>query len=534
MSVYTWPETGETLTFTDRVDILFDFYLSSDSALSILKRENLQLLDSSTFRHNLWYCALADSSRESTIEVGNRIHRRPDTRLASARLADGRVSLHGVPADSYFVHQYYLDNRGQTGGTAGVDIDAVEAWEIPVFDSSVVVAILDDGFNAHPEFAGGRLLKGYDFAGLSLFNADPDDSAAPGVFKNHGMACAGILAASHNGTGIAGVCGVCKILPLKILHDIGVGDAQTPFRFAEIAADAIDAAADSGAQVISLSWDYNGAIGSDLIREAIDSAVNACSQQSGQRTTTRYPVIVVASSGNAHEVGPDTVLFPANMDSVISVGGIDKHGAVWAYSNRSNNLDVVAPCGDVADILGDPNGDQWTVDQRDTSEARGWNPAVTGGDPNETSDYSYTALMGGTSGACPQVAGIVALLLSRGHPDLDSACPRFGIIRDIITNSAIDIGSVGEDRETGHGRANAFRAMLAIVRGDLDNNGVLDGVDMNLMIADLYFGQTPALFAGLSDVNCDGTCDSVDLDLFINHVYHSGPPPNICYAHYDY
>ena len=56
------------------------------------------------------------------------------------------------PNDPFFVQQWSLHNTGQTGGTADADIDALEAWDVEVGSSDVVVAIVDSGidFN-HPD-----------------------------------------------------------------------------------------------------------------------------------------------------------------------------------------------------------------------------------------------------------------------------------------------------------------------------------------------------------------------------------------------
>ncbi len=50
------------------------------------------------------------------------------------------------PNDYYFAgKQWYLKNTGQSGGTVGADIKAVEAWSITLGSQNVIMAILDSG-----------------------------------------------------------------------------------------------------------------------------------------------------------------------------------------------------------------------------------------------------------------------------------------------------------------------------------------------------------------------------------------------------
>ena len=112
-------------------------------------------------------------------------------------------------------------------------------------------------------------------------------------------------------------------------------------------------------------------------------------------------------------------------------------------------------------------------------------------------------------------------------------CTTHLIVKSIIRNSAVDIAATGHDDSTGFGRLNAFRALLSIIRGDMDNDADWDTIDVDLMIQALFFNGDPGPFPGLWDVNCDGFGDSVDLNIFISTVYFNGAPPDICFV-YDY
>ena len=59
-----------------------------------------------------------------------------------------------VPNDPLFNQLYALHSIGQTGGTIDVDIDALEAWQLPYGNAAVVVGIIDSGVDYyHPDLA---------------------------------------------------------------------------------------------------------------------------------------------------------------------------------------------------------------------------------------------------------------------------------------------------------------------------------------------------------------------------------------------
>ena len=64
------------------------------------------------------------------------------------------------------------------------------------------------------------------FQGMT--NVDDDNDPSPAGNYAHGMACAGIIAASHNSVGIAGLAPNVKIMPLRLFNYRG--DAGYPYR----------------------------------------------------------------------------------------------------------------------------------------------------------------------------------------------------------------------------------------------------------------------------------------------------------------
>ena len=517
---------------TDEVSVRFKSDLSADSALAILDAEGLQFVDSSIYTHNLWYCALAESIKTSPLDYGNRMHERSETEWACASQYV-KPEIFSSPPDTYFANQYYLKNTGQNGGTPGADIDAARAWDIPLEDSTFIVAVIDEGVTTHIDLPSARVLLGWDFVGASanLEPLVPDDDPRPGTTNNHGMACAGILAAAHNDTGVVGVFGSCEIVPVKIFDDYGRASRST-----RPIVDAIGYAQKRSARVVSCSWGYATTepitAVQDAIRDAADGAGDG--QMSPQAT---YGVVFVFAAGNYAEnphIPPfvhhiDSVTFPANMPEVIAVGAVDNQSQKWDYSCFGGALDVVAPSGYDGDSYGNVSqlSNQWTVDQEDML---GWNPLVTGGLPSETDDIDYSAVMGGTSGACPQVAGIAALLMARQHPSFNFTNPT-PQIREVVTESAIDLGASGWDASTGYGRANAYRAMLSVIRGDVDNDGYITAQDLSLLTDMLFGGEHAVLDDRTGDLDCDGYPTALDMGILIDILFVGAPLPQPCFEY---
>ncbi|MEW5875893.1 MAG: S8 family serine peptidase [Candidatus Zixiibacteriota bacterium] len=518
------PGDGSGFNLTDLVSVQFDEFLPVDSCLALITSYGLTLVDSCPYRHNLWWCALAYSDQQSPLDYGNWLSLIPETEWASATMFDAPVAM-SVPSDPYFANQYYFHNTGQNGGTPGVDIDAASAWDLAK-GYGIRIAILDDGVTPHAELSPPRLMAGWDLVGADRTdwkweNGDADPTPGPG--RNHGMACAGIIGAAHNGVGIAGISPESEIVPIKI------GDDPTglfPWDPRPIV-NAIYLAYAMGAQVISNSWGYPTTVHRPDVANAIRYVTDPCSRP--VPGSGRPGVIMVFAAGDSADnaFGVPYVLFPANMDNTIAVGAVNKNGVRWDYSNLGSRLDVVAPTGDEGEV-GIPDGDVWTTDQE---EDLGWNPLVTGGQPGETNDISYTAKFGGTSAACPQVAGIVALVLSR-RPDLQSGCAPYETFRAIIRGSAVDAGAAGWDQYYGAGIANAHRALLSVIHGDVDKNGFVDATDLSILIDACFFGQPMPYEYSLGDMDCNGFVDATDLAFEVDLVFFGWGPPAPCFVYY--
>jgi serine protease len=315
--------------------------------------------------------------------------------------------------DPLYSSQYYLNNTGQTGGATNMDINAPEAWCLTKGSAAIRVAVIDEGVESHEDL-DPQLVAGYD-------PRYPSSTGSPrGSVNGHGVACAGIIGASHNSIGVAGIAPASKLIPVNI---VDAGDAF--YSDAEITA-ALNWAWDptkGNADVLSNSW--GGGPYSDPIASAI---TNALTQGRGGKGC-----LVVFASGNT--LPYQGVAFPANVNGVVTVGAVDKAGTIWNYSCRGPEMDLVAPSGDVNFV-----GDLYTTDRMNG---------------NGYSTGNYMTNFGGTSAACPQVAGVGALVLA-ANPNLTQAQ-----VANILTSTATDMGSGGFDTTFGYGRVNAYSAVLS-------------------------------------------------------------------------
>lgn len=360
------------------------------------------------------------------------------------------ITKHQPVDDPYYEFQFYHHMT-----------QAAFSWDITTGSENIVVAVIDDGVMAHEDLPANRLVNGHDAFGVT--------GGAPGGNEAHGMAVAGIIAATHNNLGIAGLAPNVQVMPVRIFDERGdwAGAGNVVNAFAH--------AVNNGAQVINNSWAIFFEDGSSVTDpNEIPALTNVITDAMENGRNGDGIVVVFASGNNGQEV-----TYPANIPGVISVGAVDDSDEVFNYSSRGNELDIVAPSGEIGSRVSVQCGffnNRWqttlqgTVWSLDQDGANGWNPGDTDIDPpdcfNEyqwtthggqpTPDQPYTAHFGGTSAAAPQISGAVALMLTV-NPDLT-----LDQIRDILHDTAdwkYHMGTSPPTDEYGHGRLNAFKAV---------------------------------------------------------------------------
>ena len=259
---------------------------------------------------------------------------------------------------------------------------------------SVKIALLDTAVDlSAPVLANAKIVSD-DLFGLGAVSA------------SHGTMVASLLAGSSEL--VDGAAKDAEIIAIPVMDADGNGYVFT-------LADGIVAAADSGAQIISmsLSCPYDSAV----LRAAVDYAISkGC--------------VIVAAAGNEGVAvdGTSTVGYPAAYDGVIAVGAVNASGGRAGFSSTGKELTVVAP--GVGIYAEDSNG---------------------------------TQLFGGTSAATPLAAGAIAYVM--GEKENISAVEAAKMLLE-HTN---DAGMPGVDEEYGLGQLNVERALKSDVQGYSDH-----------------------------------------------------------------
>ena len=370
---------------------------------------------------------------DEVIELANIIY---ESGLVDWCHPDFWAEIQRTTNDPLFAQQYYLNQSNN------IDINAPEAFALTggAGCDNIRVAVIDDGVENHEDI-NGRVLQGFTVRNPNGFGAPVANLPPTGLYTiGHGQACAGIIAASRdNAIGIAGIAPNSRIIPINIFFDWFIstdtqGRQSIMFRETpENIAASINWAwnpLQGNADVISNSWGWPtsgpGGPEADAIIQAITNARTLGRVRNG--VTKGCPVIFASGNSATFYTG---VTFPANTNGVITVGAIDRNGAILDYSSRGAEMNLVAPSGP-------RSGDVVTTDRE-------------GGNGYETG--AYTSTFNGTSAAAPQVSGVAALMLS-ANPELTETQ-----VRNIIQNSATNMGAAGFDNTFGFGRLNAFGAL---------------------------------------------------------------------------
>lgn len=339
--------------------------------------------------------------------------------------------------DPYYGDQWALNNTGQEGGEAGVDIKAEKAWEFLQhynnnLGDSIRVAVIDDGVDtAHEDLKDAlghrRVLNGFP----SLYGQGAHRTSS----QYHGTACAGIIAASHNNIGVAGIAPNALIVPIRIQR--GKNHYFSARRIQKAITKAWE---EYNAEILNVAW----------IGQFIDLFPVTFRKAMDQGRGGKGCVIVVAS-GNS---GTSKVEYPADVGGVIAVGAADRCGFRAGYSNgwtsscdAWNNVGA-SSYGSKLSVVA-PGSHIYTIDPRGTA-------GFLNGD--------YNPNFYGTSAACSHVSGVVALILSV-NPNLTHAQ-----VKEIIEKTAQKVGPYYYEsnsahpngtwhEEMGYGMINAIRAL---------------------------------------------------------------------------
>lgn len=294
--------------------------------------------------------------------------------------------------------------------------------------SGVTICVMDAGFGnlGHEVFQNMNIIAMYDFVNSSTIMTS----------NSHGTAVLSLIGGFKEGQLVGPAYGADYILART--EDVS---SETPVEEDNWIA-ALEWADSIGVDITSTSLgylDFNAPY-TDYTWEDMDGNT-AKITIAGDLAAAKGIVVVNAAGNEGFHSTRNTLIAPADGDSILAIGSVDYKGIRAYYSS-------VGP----------------TVDGRIKPDFMAMGMGTYIATLSSTTSYA-TSTVGGTSFSCPQAAGVVALLLSK-NPDL---LPME--IRDILKQTSSY--SSNPDREYGWGIINALEA-INIIPTSVDEKEILD------------------------------------------------------------
>ncbi len=408
---------GSVAVATNRLSVQLQPALSEEECEAILSEKNLDVLTKLNFAPNLY--EVVAQGREDALAASVELHEDERFTLAEPALIE-HIPQRLTPNDPRYTEQWQTNNTGQTGGTAGADVSAEEAWN-STLGAGIRVAVIDNGFDAnHEDLAAGVSVMSGFFRQVGEGGAAFIQGTAGMPDNNHGTFCAGMVGARHNNErGGCGIAPECELMLIACLGD-QVGTQMTLARAVAYAANPtnenVGTEAD-GADILVCSLGPNGAVWDLTV--TLELALEAAGTNG--RGGRGLAIFWAASNGNNVDVTQDEVV---SQEDVIAVVRSD-HNDREDNAARGETVELIAP----------------GVDVFSTRSGNGYGTST------------------GTSFAAPCAAGCAALALSM-KPGLTR-----DQLRRIMRDSADKIGGVvydanGHNDDYGFGRVNAHQAVL--------------------------------------------------------------------------
>ncbi|MDH5296499.1 MAG: S8 family serine peptidase [Nitrospirota bacterium] len=425
------PQSKKPVLYTENLFIKFDDDLAESTCRKILKSSGLGIKRVLNYARNTFFVEAPEGTGQEVFAMAENLFRQKDVELCHPEL------VRKMGWRTAFPQQWHLKKTTIDGTVYDAHANVEAAWALSEGEN-ITIAVIDDGVDLdHEEFVGsGKLIAPHD---VTRANNDP----RPGSRDNHGTACAGV--ATGNGFhGASGVAPKARLMAIRYASPLG----------SQAEADAFIWAAQHGADVISCSWGpedgawwdprdplHNTVVPlPDSTRLAIDWAITNGRNGKG--------CVITWAAGNGNEsVDHDGY---ASYEKVIAVAACHAREKKSAYSDFGKAIWCTFPSNDT--VLPIPG--IWTTDR---SGSAGYNPGqVSRGD----TAGNYVNDFGGTSSACPGVAGVAALVLAR-NPAL-----RWDEVKDLLKRSCDQIDPTAGKYDTnghstlyGYGRVNAKRAV---------------------------------------------------------------------------
>jgi len=377
------------------------------------------------------------SQSENPIKTAASLQRSPVVAVAEPDLATpGVLKSFMLPTDELLKEQWHLQNTGKHRGTTlgfkqGADARVVAAWQLAqtLGDPMAIVAVIDDGFDLkHPDLSGnGKIVAPMDFTRNS-------HEPLPDLLGEdwHGTACAGVAIGNADNHGILGAAPHCRLMPIRWGWSLSDSEVENWFGWVK----------EQGAWVVSCSWGAAAAVYRLSTRQS--RAIARCAREGRGGLGC---VICFAAGNSNHDINdPNRRSLDgfATHPDVIAVAACNSRDDRSNYSNFGKEIAICAPSN------GSGGWGITTTDVMGRFRRRGvWVEA--GYAPG-----AFTHTFGGTSSACPLVAGICALLLSV-KPELKAVQ-----VKELIQRTARRMGDLASYDGNGHSPYHGYGCIDAL------------------------------------------------------------------------
>lgn len=389
------------------------------------------------------YIVSVTTASPNPIKCAIALQQLPEVSIAEPSLVSAaKFHAFKMPSDSMLADQWHLRNIGVSKKWGddvmkkGADAKVVDAWQWmqSLGNPNIRISVSDDGFDVnHPDLKGDgtKVVAPWDFES-NTSNVLPRNAE-----DDHGTSCAGVALAAANNLGVLGAAPNARLMPMRFKY-IGDDEVEAYFKYAT----------DNKAHIMSCSW------GMSETSFKLSTRMYEAIRKAAQQGWNGKGIVVCYAAGNEHRPVTGFATHP----DVICVTSSNSQDVFSAdYSNYGPEATICAPSNGG---IGDQSGAG--VSTTFITEFSG-----------EQGEKTYTDAFGGTSSACPLIAGICGLILSV-NPTLTSRQ-----VREVLAQTADKIGDKsdyngsGHSHKYGYGRVNALKAvqLAATMPGSVTQGG---------------------------------------------------------------
>lgn len=435
-------KSGEVMLYTENFFIKFKDNVSEKDCLDLIGKYELKVKNKLPFAPNSYFVQAGEGTGLKVFQIAEALLKEKQVEYCHPELVQERrfKTIHPL--------QWHLGKTTIKGKSIDAHVNITAAWE-QTRGKGITIAVIDDGVDTdHPEFAG-RIVHPFDAT------ENTNDPRPKTPEDNHGTACAGMACASGLKDGASGTAPEASLMPIRLRNGLGSMAEALAFTWA----------ADHGADVISCSWgppDGEWWNPSDpLHKRAValpDSTRLALDYALSKGRGGKGCVILFAAGNGNEEVKYDGY---CSYPPLIAVAACNDSSRRSVYSDYGDAVWVSFPSGDFG----------WKPFKHPDPTSEGLRTTDRIQKPGyDEGDYANS--FGGTSGACPGMAGIVALMLAC-NPQLTPAEVK-ELLRDSCTKIDKKEAAYDENGHSiwyGYGRIDAGLAVSNAVQSALPPSG---------------------------------------------------------------